>query len=215
MRIGERVAFYRGRRGISQRMLADLVGRSEDWVSKVERGVRDVRRVDVVTELARALRVELGDLLGQPVLTEDDQGDDDIPAVRDALMTPRRLSRTLFRPVAPPAPMPVDQAARLVERVWNNYQQGRIGRVTAELPKLIKLAQDLEDGAVPDERQGWAVSARTHHLAATTLSKVGEADLAWIAAERAMYAADQADDPLVLASAARAGTHALLVSGRF
>jgi hypothetical protein len=30
-----------------------------------------------------------------------------------------------------------------------------------------------------------------------------------------MYAADQADDPLVLASAARAGTHALLASGRF
>jgi len=30
-----------------------------------------------------------------------------------------------------------------------------------------------------------------------------------------MFAADQADDPLVLASAARAGTHALLASGRF
>jgi hypothetical protein len=28
-----------------------------------------------------------------------------------------------------------------------------------------------------------AVSARIHHLAATTLSKIGEADLAWIAAE--------------------------------
>ena len=66
MRIGERVAFYRGRRGMTQRMLADLVGRSEDWVSKVERGARDIRRVDVVRELARALRVEMGDLLGQP-----------------------------------------------------------------------------------------------------------------------------------------------------
>ena len=59
------------------------------------------------------------------------------------------------------------------------------------------------------------MSARTHHLAATTLSKIGEADLAWIAAERSMQAADQADDPPVLASAARAGTHALLAVGRF
>lgn len=42
-----------------------------------------------------------------------------------------------------------------------------------------------------------------------TLSKVGGADLSWIAAERAMKAADEADDPLVLASAARAATHAL------
>lgn len=55
------------------------------------------------------------------------------------------------------------------------------------------------------------VSARIHHLAATTLSKIGEVDLAWIAAERAMQAAD----PLVLASAARSGTHALLAVGRF
>jgi transcriptional regulator with XRE-family HTH domain len=215
MRIGERVAFYRGRRGMSQRMLADLVGRSEDWLSKIERGVRDIHRVDVVADLARALRVEMGDLLGQPVLVEDEKDDDNIPAVRDALMTPRRLSRTLFRRTQTPAPVPAERAALLVEHAWADYQQGRIGRVITELPRLISMAQVLEDDATTAERQGWAVSARVHHLAATTLSKVGESDLAWIAAERAMAAADQADDPLVLASAARAGTHALLASGRF
>lgn len=216
LRVGERVAFYRGRRGITQRMLGDLVGRSEDWVSKVERGTRNIRRVDLIAELARALRVEMGDLVGQPVLVENEREGDDVPAVRDALMTPRRLSRTLFRSqtvnVDPP---PVEQFARLVEHVWTDYQQGKLGRVISQLPGLIGTAQDLEDAATPDCRKGWAVSARTHHLAATTLSKIGEADLAWIAAERAMYAADQADDPLVLASAARAGTHALLASGRF
>lgn len=47
------------------------------------------------------------------------------------------------------------------------------------------------------------------------LSKIGESDLSWIAAERAMNAADNADDPLVLVSAARAGTHALLAVGRY
>jgi hypothetical protein len=59
-----------------------------------------------------------------------------------------------------------------------------------------------------------AISARTHHLAATTLSKIGEADLSWIAGEGAMRAADEADDPLVLASAACAATHVLLAMGR-
>jgi transcriptional regulator with XRE-family HTH domain len=201
---------------MSQRMLGDLVGRSEDWVSKIERGVRELRRMDVITELARALRVEMGDLLGQPVLVEDERHDDNIPAIRDALMTPRRLSRTLFKP-APTSSRPIstDHAARVVEHGWRDYQQGKLSLVIAQLPKLISIAQDLEDASTPTERAGWAVSARTHHLAATTLSKIGEADLAWIAAERSMYAADQADDPLVLASAARAGTHALLASGRF
>ena len=56
------------RRQLTQRVLAELVGRSEDWLSKVERNERDIRRLDVLTEVARALRVSVGELLGQPVL---------------------------------------------------------------------------------------------------------------------------------------------------
>lgn len=94
--IGERVAFYRLRRGLSQVVLANLVGRTEDWLSKIERGEREIRRLDVLVDVARALRVTLGDLLGEPVLLEDEEKHDDVPAIRDALMAPRRLSRTLF-----------------------------------------------------------------------------------------------------------------------
>ena len=36
MTIGERIAFYRRRRGQSQLVLAGLVGRTEDWLSRVE-----------------------------------------------------------------------------------------------------------------------------------------------------------------------------------
>jgi transcriptional regulator with XRE-family HTH domain len=217
--IGERIAFYRGRRGYTQTQLANLVGRGEDWLGKIERGERPIRNVQTLTELAKVLRVSLTDLLGQPVLLEDAQDHDDVPAVRDSLMAPRRLSRVLYQ--AQPEQETVDErhAARLVEFLWSDYQRGRLGHVVAALPSLIKTAQRLEDRAAGaprvTQRRCWAVSARTHHLAATTLSKVGETDLAWISAERAMHAADEADDPLVLASAARAATHALLAVGRF
>lgn len=40
--IGERIAFYRRRRGLSQVVLANLVGRTEDWLSKIERGEREI-----------------------------------------------------------------------------------------------------------------------------------------------------------------------------
>jgi transcriptional regulator with XRE-family HTH domain len=75
-----------------------MVGKSEDWLSKIERGERQAQRLDVLTDLARELRVTLGDLLGEPVLAEDidKHADDNVPAVRDALMAPRRLSRVLF-----------------------------------------------------------------------------------------------------------------------
>ena len=218
MQIGERIAFYRQRRGYTQTQLAGLVGRSTDWLSKIERGERQLRRVDVLTQVAQALRVSLGDLMGLPVLVEDDE-QDNIPAIRDALMAPGRLSRVLFATSSPGTPPDIGQAEQLVEFLWADYQRGRIGEVVERLPRLIQTAQQLEDGASGLDRDArrrpWAQSARTHHLAATTLSKVGEADLSWIAAERAMKAADEADDPLVLASAARAATHALLAVGRY
>lgn len=219
MSIGERIAFYRARRGYTQTQLANLVGRRTDWLSKIERGERQLRNIEILTELAKVLRVTLPDLLGQPVLMEDDQERDDIPAIRDALMAPGRLSRVLFRPPAGGERLDGQRVAQLVEFAWSDYQRGRISHVVANLPRLIQTAQQLEDSAAEqatdERRRSWAISARTHHLAATTLSKVGEADLSWIAAERAMKAADEADDPLVLASAARAATHALLAVGRY
>ncbi|MFJ2636013.1 helix-turn-helix domain-containing protein [Streptomyces sp. NPDC087422] len=216
--IGERIAFYRKRRGYTQEVLAGLVGRSTDWLAKAESGRRQPPRVDMLAELARILRVPLGDLLGQPVLVETEKHQDDVPAVRDALMSPRRLSRLLFGPETDaqlPTPAP---AAVRVEHAWNDYQGGRLGGVIAALPVLLQTAQELEDRAArreEDRHDCWAVSARTHHLAATTLAKIGESDISWLAAERAMQAADASEDPLVLASAARSGTHALLANGRY
>jgi transcriptional regulator with XRE-family HTH domain len=174
--IGERIAFYRKRRGYTQEVLAGLVGRSTDWLAKAETGRRQPPRIDMLAELARVLRVPLGDLVGHPVLLEDEAQQDDVPAVRDALMSPRRLSRLLFGPEAGaqlPTPGPV---ALKVEEVWSDYQSGRLGRVIAALPGLLQTAQELEDRGArsgSERRECWAVSARTHHLAATTLAKIG------------------------------------------
>jgi transcriptional regulator with XRE-family HTH domain len=216
--IGERIAFYRKRRGYTQEVLAGLVGRSTDWLAKAETGRRKPPRIDMLAELARVLRVPLGDLVGQTMLVEDEKQQDDVPAVRDALMSPRRLSRLLFGPEAKAQLPTAAPIAVRVEKAWNDYQGGRLGSVIAALPGLLQTAQELEDRAArrgEDRHDCWAVSARTHHLAATTLAKIGESDISWLAAERAMQAADSSDDPLVLASAARSGTHALLANGRY
>src|SRR3954452_19600694 len=63
---GQRIAAYRRRRGLSQAALAGLVGRSESWLSQVERGIRSVDRLSVLLDLARVLRVDVEALLGRP-----------------------------------------------------------------------------------------------------------------------------------------------------
>jgi hypothetical protein len=87
--IGERVRWYRIRRGLSQEALAGLVGRTVDWLSKAERDVIPLDRLPVIKSLADALDVSLGDLLAEPSLvdwTPADAGPGSVPALRDALM---------------------------------------------------------------------------------------------------------------------------------
>src|SRR3954451_18221346 len=62
--IGERVAAYRRRRGLSQVTLAGLIGRSESWLSQVERGRRDIDSLTVIRDLAVALDIPTDALIG-------------------------------------------------------------------------------------------------------------------------------------------------------
>ena len=61
---GQRIARARRRRGLSQAVLAGLVGRSESWLSQVERGKRGVDSHSVLVRLAEILRVDIEELTG-------------------------------------------------------------------------------------------------------------------------------------------------------
>lgn len=64
--VGERIAYYRRRRGYSQAVLSGLVGRSEEWLSQLERGARDLDRLSMLVQVAEALKVEPAKLLPGP-----------------------------------------------------------------------------------------------------------------------------------------------------
>ena len=59
---GQRIARARRRRGLSQAVLAGLVGRSESWLSQVERGKHGIDSHSVLTRLAEVLRVDIEEL---------------------------------------------------------------------------------------------------------------------------------------------------------
>jgi transcriptional regulator with XRE-family HTH domain len=63
--VGDRIAYHRKRLGLSQVEFAGLVGRSESWVSQVERGVRPVDRMSVLQKVSDVLNVPVSELRGQ------------------------------------------------------------------------------------------------------------------------------------------------------
>src|ERR1700760_4813567 len=92
--IGRRVAYWRGRRKMSQQVFADRLGKSKSWVDKLERGVRRLDKFSVVYEIADVLQVDvqllldvdlehIGDLVDDGELVEP--ADPPLPLVDPAL----------------------------------------------------------------------------------------------------------------------------------
>lgn len=215
--IGERVAWYRRRRGMSQEVLAGLVGRTVDWLSKAENNRLELDRLSVIKSLADALDVSLGDLLAEPTLMEwtPDSGTRTVPALRSALMDYRQLT-PLLGVTTEGEPTPLTDLKADVAEVWDAYQDSRYGFATRRLPLVLAdalMAAQTYEGH--DRERAHELLALTYQGAAMILAKVGETDLAWIAADRGLAAAQQSDNLAVTGSLFRSVAHCLLSNGRY
>src|SRR5260370_20470016 len=74
MSIGQRIALYRGLRGLTQEGLAMRLHRSKSWVTKVERGERQIDSITALLQVSKALGVEVQKLTGRPYFPEPGGG---------------------------------------------------------------------------------------------------------------------------------------------
>ncbi|WP_422739897.1 helix-turn-helix domain-containing protein [Micromonospora sp. WMMD729] len=214
--IGERVAWYRYRRGLSQEVLAGLIGRTADWLGKIENNRIELDRLSVITSLADVLDVSLGDLLGEPGLLDwnGDTGTTTVPALRAALMDYRAFGPLGGSTEAEPTSLAM--LRKEVGGLWDAYQDSRFGYVTGRLPELLRSAQTAADHHGGDDQdQARRFLGLVYQLAATQLTKLGESDLAWIAADRGLAAVRPTGDPVVTGSLYRSVGHALHANGRY
>lgn len=215
--IGERVAWYRHRRGLSQEVLAGLVGRTSDWLGKAENNRIELDRLSVIRALAHALDVSIGDLIGEPTLLEwsNDSGRRTVPALREALMDYRQLTPLLSAPADGEPPTLANLRADVGE-VWDAYQASRFGFATRQLPLLLADALVASRTYAGEEREeANALLALTYQGAAMVLGKLGENELAWMAADRGLAAAQQSGNNVITGSLFRSVTHCLLSTGRY
>jgi transcriptional regulator with XRE-family HTH domain len=216
--IGERVAWYRRRRGLPQEVLAGLVGHSTDWLQKAENNRIELDRLSVIRSLAQALDVSIGDLIGEPILLDwtADTRTQTVPALRAALMDYSQLSPLLADSSTETEPLPLDELGQRISAIFGSYQQSRFGYVTTQAPGLLHDAVAATRTAENREiARAHELLAFSYQAAASVLTKLGEADLAWIAAERGLAAAQNTDNLVVTGSLFRSVAHTLLATGRY
>jgi transcriptional regulator with XRE-family HTH domain len=169
--IGRRIAVQRRRRGLSQAAVAGLVGRSESWLSQVERGLRTVDSYSVLRDLARVLRVDIGTLTGSGGEPDRSVRDGDLVAIERALLIGG-------------ANAPVTEVGSAVSALHGAYQAAHYDEVLAALPGLVAAL----------DRQEPQLVAAGYTGVAKTLTKIGQHDLALVAADRARTAAHAGGD---------------------
>ncbi|MFC7546178.1 helix-turn-helix domain-containing protein [Plantactinospora sp. GCM10030261] len=215
--IGRRVAYWRARRRMSQQVFADRLAKSKSWVDKVERGVRRLDKFSVLHEIADVLQLDVQLLLGRDPERRTDAlnciDQIEVEEIRAALE--RYDSMTAFFD-APPYPPPLDEMRKAVSHAWLTYQYARYGVLTRALPKLLRDAQAADaayssgDDAIIAAHQ----LGQVYQIASSTLRKLGEHELAWLAADRSMAVSQRAGDQLLAGIATYRVGNALLALGR-
>jgi transcriptional regulator with XRE-family HTH domain len=196
---GQRIARARRRRGLSQATLAGLVGRSESWLSQVERGKRSIDSHTVLTHLAQVLRMDIADLAepetGQttrlaayPSASRIEQAMTSYAGLDDRISSPATRHKPDLRNL--------QHRTAAAHRLYQAARYEETGRV---LPALIAETETASRAAGPGDPDLCRQRTKVYDTTAALLSRVGERALAWIAADRAISAAEQSGQPLMIA----------------
>ncbi|WP_263103969.1 helix-turn-helix domain-containing protein [Kitasatospora sp. DSM 101779] len=197
--LGKKIAFHRKRRGLSQKEFAQLLGRSEAWVSQVERGVRRIDRMTVLEKVAEVLEIPVAELAAEaPIVAAAAEGEAPGASRLRLVLSAAHSLKAILGPHSTP-----DVAALRaeVERAWSLAHAGGY----ADLAELLEgLVPSLESAArsVPEDQRPelFRLLARMYHACSAALSNMGEPEAAWIAIDRSVVAAERAGDPLLMAA---------------
>ncbi|MBA3488873.1 MAG: helix-turn-helix transcriptional regulator [Longispora sp.] len=217
--IGRRVAHWRLRRNLSQQVFADRLGKSKSWVDKVERGVRRLDKFSVLYDIAEVLQVDVQLLLGKDPARRPESvnciDQVEVEEIRSSLECYDSIS-PFFSPVGTGDAPPVIELEKSVSHAWNTFQHVRYGILARLLPRLINDAQAADQAyrGRNEEQRAAGLLAQVYMISSSTLRKLGEHELCWLAADRAISVAQRAGDPLLTGLASMRVANALRALGR-
>lgn len=215
--VGRRIQLLRERRGLSRAVVAGLCGRSESWLKKIEQGTRQAVRLPTLLRLAEVLGLDdLTELTGQrlPLAVYGKPTHQAIPALEQVMMTYPLGSGTEADVDRPPSVSELQSRLDDAHTLWRTSRYPRT-EVGALLPSLLRETQQavrVLDGS--ERRAAAAVLAGSYTVAQKIFAYQPVPELVFLATDRSMAAAQEADDPLTIAGSAVYLAHVLWDSGR-
>jgi transcriptional regulator with XRE-family HTH domain len=104
---------------------------------------------------------------------------------------------------------------RQVQQAWRARQACAYRQPGVLLPRVLTTAQLAARQAGSDQRRAVnGLLAETYQCVTGAMANIGQDDLAWVAADRGILAAERSEDPLMVAASTRMLAHALLGMGR-
>lgn len=214
--IGRRVARWRARRGLTRGQFAELCDRSLSWVDKVESGERGLLRLPMLERVAEVLHVSVEDLADTTEVRQARHCLDlfEISAIRSALQSYQAISR-VFVPstTETAAPPDLDRLTRQVIYAWTVYQNTHwplLGQTLSRLLITTQTAVAAYPGVDDQARHARSLLSQTYQVTVSTLLKLEEFDLAWLAAERGFVLAEEVGDSLLIGAATRQAARGLM-----
>jgi transcriptional regulator with XRE-family HTH domain len=210
--VGENVAYHRKRLGLSQVEFAGIIGKSESWVSQVERGVRGIDRLSVLQTVADALNVTVAELQGGTQEEPAEEFPQSFEMLRIALTGHPAASAAMGQRVEIPS---IDSLRMAHSSVWPMVHGSNYGELA---PVLTQLITDLELSVRQSDSEGAGEARRlladTYQATAAALAKLGDGDAAWIAADRAAFVSEVIGSPLTLGASLFRMAHVFLSLGQ-
>ncbi|MEO3755011.1 helix-turn-helix transcriptional regulator [Streptomyces sp. B6B3] len=210
--LGKRLRAAREKQGRSQVAVAGLCGITVDYLSQIERGLK-LPSLTVLSSLAREVGTPLSVLLGEPDQAAP-SGSGSATSVVEGLLG--------IGPAAVSGGDPLTSVVLRdrVEQAWRMWQTSpqRFTVAAAVLPTLIaevECARRASATATPDERREvLRCAADLYGLLRSYCRRTGRSDLSVMVADRALRAAEEADDPVRIAAAHWNLGHVLLGDDR-
>ncbi|MEV5568038.1 helix-turn-helix domain-containing protein [Streptomyces sp. NPDC052196] len=196
--IGRRVRRARLRLGMPQADLATALGKTQGWVSKMERGLIELDRVGLLNLIAAELHVHPNDLIGRPYTSSPVENQWQVSA--SSIM--RELRRYDLAPVFDGTPRPSGDLWREMTRLHRLRDAAANVAILRVLPDLLREARALAEVSAGHEREeAYAIYAVACKFAHTAAHSLGHPELIAMAAERAAWSARLSGDPVMPALA--------------